>query len=295
MAKNIIKRYFINLKWIWIPFVLFSFFLIIGVLVIYISGNGSFHTLISASTEELADKETGNAVEITNYLNQRLAMLSVDQGLDHTFQVLFTTSWFGDTFVGLDQLINNNYAASSAALSTYEETCKTTLLTGFGIGGGIIVLGISITDFVSTYIIYGKNLYCAVYQTVLEKLIEAFLIAAIITFATFLTVRYNVPVVLSALLILVLNIFLSLVESWIVMGKGKVRFDKAINRKVILSTLLGEMVVYSIFIGVTILLYYTLGSTISLLMIIPLLIYTNGICSISFDAHIDNIRRHKKF
>jgi hypothetical protein len=79
------------------------------------------------------------------------------------------------------------------------------------------------------------------------------------------------------------------------MGKGKVRFDKAINRKVILSTLLGEMVVYSIFIGVTILLYYTLGSTISLLMIIPLLIYTNGICSISFDAHIDNIRRHKKF
>ena len=75
MAKNIIKRYFINLKWIWVPFVLFLFFLIIGVLVIYISGNGSFHTLISASTEELADKETGNAVEITNYLNQRLAML----------------------------------------------------------------------------------------------------------------------------------------------------------------------------------------------------------------------------
>ena len=79
---------------------MFLFFLIIGVLVIYISGNGSFHTLISASTEELADKETGNAVEITNYLNQRLAMLSVDQGLDHTFQVLFTTSWFGDTFGG---------------------------------------------------------------------------------------------------------------------------------------------------------------------------------------------------
>ncbi len=295
MAKNIIKRYFINLKWIWIPFVMFLFFLIIGVLIVYLTGNGSFHKMIAASTDELASSESLNANEISTYISSRIDMLSLDQGLDHTTKVLFTTSWFPDTFDGLSKLINTNYAASSTALNSYEETCKNTLLTGFGIGGAVVVIGIYITDFASTYIIYGKNLYCAVYQTVLEKLIEAFIITGIIALATYLTVYHQVPVILSALIILVLNIFLSLVESWMVMGKGRVRFEKAINKKVILSTLLGEMVVYTIFIGITILLYYTLGATISLLMIIPLLIYTNGICSISFDAHIDNIRRHKKF
>ena len=295
MAKHIIKRYFINLKWIWIPFLMFLFFLAVGSSVIYFTGNGSYQSLIANSTDELASSQSGEVNEISSYINTRLALLSFDQGVDHVFHELFTTSWFGDTFVGLDQLINSNYQASSEALKAYEETCKTTLLTGFGIGGSIIVLGIPITEFVSTYIIYGKNLYCAFYQTLLEKLIEAFLITAIITFCSFLTIFYHVPIILSALLILILNIFLSLVESWIVMGKGKVRFDKAINKRVILATLLGEMVVYSVFIGVTILLYYTLGAIITLIFIIPLLIYTNGICSISFDAHIDNIRRRKKF
>lgn len=287
MLKTLLKKYVDNLKWIWIPFLLFAIFLSIAILTAYLG--------IRFSTSNISATNDGKMILnlMSEFLNQKIDELKFSNNLPVAMNSIFSFTWLKNTLLELDNFMKNS-SLTSTELQAYNEVYRASILLYMKIALIIVICGIFLTNFLTSFFIYKKNIERKISQTILAILIDSLAISTILSLTLAFTTAYEFSPFISFAILLLLTTTLYLLKSYIIFGRKKIKIEKAINWKSIFSAILGEFILYSIATIIVIPLYVTVGAFIAILVWIPLFIYTQTIIKTAFDCYVDSFRRSKK-
>ena len=287
MLKTLLKKYKDNLKWIWIPFLLFAVFLSIAILTAYLG--------IRFSTSNFS--ATGDGKMILNLMNEFLTMkteeLKFSENLPVAMNSIFSFTWLKNTLLELDNFMKNS-SLSSNELQAYNEVYRSSILLYMKIALIIIIGGIFLTNFLTSFFIYRDNIDRKLSQSILAILIDSLVISTILSLTLAFTTAYKFSPFISFAVLLLLTTTLYLIKSYIIFGRKKIKIEKAINWNSIFSAILGEFILYCVTLIIVIPIYVLLGAFVAILIWIPLFIYTQTIIKTAFDCYVDSFRQTKK-
>ena len=289
MLKNTFHRYFSNLKYIWIPFLTFFFFLAIDLLILYLTSKETLKTFI-----ENADSLGSGSLSYAEYFDSLFSKLDFKNQFFSSLKSLFSIGFFQEMFLGINSMIEMESSSDKVLLQIYEGTMQRELQRNLIICYVILFLGLYLSNFLTHFILYKKNIQKKLSQSILSLLLDSFVISSILSLATYLSERYVIAPILSYLAMIFLQFFLSLMKSWIIFAKGRVKFRKAVGMKSLLSSILSHLLIHLLSYLIFLVLYFLLGPLLSFLCFIPLYFYSKNIISLSLDTYIDELRHEKK-
>lgn len=289
MLKNTFRRYLSNLKYIRIPFLTFFSFLAIALLVLYLTSKDTLKTFI-----ENADSLSSGSLSYADYFNNLFSKLDFRNQFFSSLKTLFSIEFFQEMFLGINSMIEMESSSDKALLQIYEGTMQRDLQRNLIICYVILFLGLYLSNFLTHYILYKKNIQKKLTQSILSLLLDSLVISSILSLATYLSEKYIIAPILSYLVMILLQFFLSLLKSWIIFSKGKVKFRKAISMKSLSASILSHLLIHLLSYLIFLVLYFLLGPLLSFLCFVPLYCYSKNILSLSLDTYIDELRHEKK-
>lgn len=185
MLKNTFRRYFSNLKYIWIPFLTFFSFLAIALLVLYLTSKDTLKTFI-----ENADSLGSGSLSYAEYFSNLFSKLDFKNRVLPSLKTLFSIEFFQEMFLGINSMIEMESGSDKILLQIYEGTMQRELQRNLIICYVVLFLGLYLSNFLTHYILYKKNIQKKLIQSILSLLLDSLVISSILSLATYLSERY---------------------------------------------------------------------------------------------------------
>ncbi len=279
MLSTLLGQYLVNLKNIWLPFLLFFSFLSIAFLISYFGIKATMRDFSASTNGEVTISLLGD------FFSEKMKALKFDENLPIAMNNMFSFSWLKNTLSEFDEYVRNA-TETSEQFASYNEVYRENMLLCLRLSAITIILGIFLTNFITSFIIYKKYVKKKLSQTILGKIIDTLFISTLLSLTLGLTAKYHFSSLISFAVLLLVTTALYLMKSYFIFGKGKIKMKNAINLKSILLAILGQVILYAINFSVIAPIYFLLGALSSILLWIPLYIYTDSIIHTAFDYYI---------
>ncbi len=279
MLSTLLGQYLVNLKNIWLPFLLFFSFLSIAFLISYFGIKATMRDFSASTNGEVTISLLGD------FFSEKMKALKFDENLPIAMNNMFSFSWLKNTLSEFDEYVRNA-TETSEQFASYNEVYRENMLLCLRLSAITIILGIFLTNFITSFIIYKKHVKKKLSQTILGKIIDTLFISTLLSLTLGLTAKYHFSSLISFAVLLLVTTALYLMKSYFIFGKGKIKMKNAINLKSILLAILGQVILYAINFSVIAPIYFLLGALSSILLWIPLYIYTDSIIHTAFDYYI---------
>ncbi len=279
MLSTLLGQYLVNLKNIWLPFLLFFSFLLIAFLISYFGIKATMRDFSASTNGEVTISLLGD------FFSEKMKALKFDENLPIAMNNMFSFSWLKNTLSEFDEYVRNA-TETSEQFASYNEVYRENMLLCLRLSAITIILGIFLTNFITSFIIYKKYVKKKLSQAILGKIIDTLFISTLLSLTLGLTAKYHFSSLISFAVLLLVTTALYLMKSYFIFGKGKIKMKNAINLKSILLAILGQVILYAINFSVIAPIYFLLGALSSILLWIPLYIYTDSIIHTAFDYYI---------
>lgn len=284
MLKNILYKFFTNLKWIWIPFVLLALFFLCSILTFYFGLKNTIEGFVLTTDGKIS------LTLANDFIKEELNKLKFQDNLSQALNNMFSFSWLKTTMQDFDKFIQDA-SLSSTQLETYNEIYREKIIFFFKLSLSFALIGIFLTNFISSFFIYRFNIKKKISQTILNKIIDTLLVSTSLSLIAGLISTYHFPSLLSISILLFITTAFYLFKSYLVFSKKKGDMNKTINLKNIFQAIFGQILLYIFSFIIIIPIYIFLGELITFLAYIPLFIYIESIIRISFDDYCLRVKK----
>ncbi len=286
MIKYEIKNYLKNLLFVFLPALLFY---IAIVLIAFL--------LISNSVREMGNFLNSN-IKFQEGAEKELTTLAVDyiKTIDYSqfFVNLFSDIHYLPNLLKgfLDFLKSNSATIAEGTEELSEEYVRN--IQNMVLAGLIIYLvGIFLTQILCSILIAKRcKLKTGLKRTIIKIILSSIVFAAVISVTTIFLEKYEWMTLISAPLLLFLNLLASLITAWAVQKSDKMKFKKVVNFKNIFALLLILVFILGIYFGIHYgINYFIKNAVISSLISIPLYLYTYAFYGVAGEILVTDIRR----
>ena len=281
MLSTLMKQYLSNLKRIWIPFLVFTLTLLIAFLLSYFGIRSSMQDFALSTDNKITTDILGQ------FVTDKVNSLKFDENLPIAMNNMFSFSWLKNTLSEFDSYVKN-MATDNAEFEAYNEVYRANMLLFIRFSFIIIIVGIFLTNFLTSFFIYRANVKKKLSQTIFGKIIDTLLVSTVLSLTLGLTSMYHFSSLISFGVLLLMTTLLYLLKAYLVFGRRTMKMKSAIKPKNIFLAITGEVIVFLIGFGIVAPIYFLLGALPSILVWIPLYIYTESVIHTSFDYYIVN-------
>ena len=192
----------------------------------------------------------------------------------------------------LDYLKANSATITEGTEALGEEYCKN--IQNMVLAGLILYLvGVFLTSILCSILIAKRcKLKTGLKRTIIKIILSSIVFAAVISITTIFIEKYEWMTLISAPLLLLLNLLSSLITAWAVQKSDKMKFKKVVNAKNIFALLIILVLILAIYFGI----HYGISvlvknAVIASLISIPLYLYTYAFYGVAGEILVTDIRR----
>lgn len=192
----------------------------------------------------------------------------------------------------LDYLASNSATITEGTEALGEEYCKN--IQNMVLAGLILYLvGVFLTSILCSILIAKRcKLKTGLKRTIIKIILSSIVFAAVISITTIFIEKYEWMTLISAPLLLLLNLLSSLITAWAVQKSNKMKFKKVVNAKNIFALLIILVLILAIYFGI----HYGISvlvknAVIASLISIPLYLYTYAFYGVAGEILVTDIRR----
>ena len=192
----------------------------------------------------------------------------------------------------LDYLKANSATITEGTEALGEEYCKN--IQNMVLAGLILYLvGVFLTSILCPILIAKRcKLKTGLKRTIIKIILSSIVFAAVISITTIFIEKYEWMTLISAPLLLLLNLLSSLITAWAVQKSNKMKFKKVVNAKNIFALLIILVLILAIYFGI----HYGISvlvknAVIASLISIPLYLYTYAFYGVAGEILVTDIRR----
>jgi len=192
----------------------------------------------------------------------------------------------------LDYLASNSATITEGTEAIGEEYCKN--IQNMVLAGLILYLvGVFLTNILCSILIAKRcKLKTGLKRTIIKIILSSIVFAAVISITTIFIEKYEWMTLISAPLLLLLNLLSSLITAWAVQKSDKMKFKKVVNAKNIFALLIILVLILAIYFGI----HYGISvlvknAVIASLISIPLYLYTYAFYGVAGEILVTDIRR----
>ncbi len=192
----------------------------------------------------------------------------------------------------LDYLASNSATITEGTEALGEEYCKN--IQNMVLAGLILYLvGVFLTNILCSILIAKRcKLKTGLKRTIIKIILSSIVFAAVISITTIFIEKYEWMTLISAPLLLLLNLLSSLITAWAVQKSDKMKFKKVVNAKNIFALLIILVLILAIYFGI----HYGISvlvknAVIASLISIPLYLYTYAFYGVAGEILVTDIRR----
>ncbi len=192
----------------------------------------------------------------------------------------------------LDYLKANSATITEGTEALGEEYCRN--IQNMVLAGLILYLvGVFLTSILCSILIAKRcKLKTGLKRTIIKIILSSIVFAAVISITTIFIEKYEWMTLISAPLLLLLNLLASLITAWAVQKSDKMKFKKVVNAKNILALLIILVLILAIYFGI----HYGISvlvknAVIASLISIPLYLYTYAFYGVAGEILVTDIRR----
>lgn len=286
MIRYEIKNYLKNLLFVFLPA------LILYAIIVFIA-----FMLISNSILQMGNFlnsnitfEEGSEKELTQLATEYLKTIDFSKFFINLFSDIHYLPNLLKGF--LDYLKSNSATITEGTEALGEEYCRN--IQNMVLAGLIVYLvGIFLTSILCSILIARRcKLKTGLKRTIIKVILSSIVFAAVISVTTIFIERYEWMTLISAPLLLLLNLLASLITAWAVQKSDKMKFKKVVNAKNIIALLIILVLILGIYFGI----HYGINvlvknAVIASLISIPLYLYTYAFYGVAGEILVTDIRR----
>ena len=286
MIKNEIKNYLKNLLYVFLP-VLLLYSVIVVIAFIMISNS------ISAMSNFLNSNivaEEGQEKELINIAVDYLKTIDLSQFFVKLFSdPKYIPSLFEGFFTYLKENSFTITEETEALAEGYSQNVQSMIIAGLI----LYLVGILVCNILCSILIAKRcKLVTGFKRTIIKIILSSVVFATVISLTTIFLNKYEWMTLISASLLLLLNLIASLITAWAVQKSEHMKFKKVVNFKNIVALLFISIFILLIYFGI----HYGINlfiknSVISSLISIPLYLYTYAFYGVAGEILVMDIRR----
>lgn len=286
MIRYEVKNYLKNLLYVFLPAL--AFYAVI-VLIAFLMISNSIMQMGNFLNSNITFEE-GSETELTTMAAEYFKTIDFSK----FFVNLFTDVHYLPSLLKgfLDYLKSNSATIAEGTEELSDEYCRN--IQNMILAGLIIYLvGVLLTSILCSILIAKRcKLKTGLKRTIIKIILSSIVFAAVISLTTIFIEKYEWMTLISAPLLLLLNLLASLITAWAVQKSDSMKFKKVVNFKNILALLLILVFILGIYFG----LHYGINliiknAVISSLISIPLYLYTYAFYGVAGEILVTDIRR----
>ena len=282
IIKNTIKNYFKNLKFIFTPLGIFSFFIVLGLSIIVPNIVNEIKGLISNIKSEISSISFDYKVFFDSIYN---SLTKSDITIDNINSVLTKDRILNEITKAFESGLGES-AGFATNIINYTSNSITLITNQLYVFIAILLIGI-ITSSVLTRLIVNANISKRnILKSIISYLLYPLFGLTIITLCIYITSLNQYLVFLALFVFLFLESASTLIISFICHGLKKIKLKEIFKTKNIFFILISNAIIFVISIAFIIIIKYVLNIVAALFIGIPLIEITSLVSNRSVDNYI---------
>lgn len=288
IIKDSLKLFFKNFIYVLVPMGLFYLFILLFLYSFINSSSSQIQDLLTQAESIQGEANVNlSSNDIIGYLISSLQNLNFHGNIFETVASLFNGSFASQTLKGLLELAfeDLNISSSTSLTDLINQTADSLV---FSLTLNLTLVGISIPlSYILTSIAIRRNeARKTISQRIIYYIIKplTYLIYTVITMI--FTIIWTPSIFIALLIIIVLNGYISLFQSFIIYNDRHLKFKKIVTLKNALMFTLSDFIIILISFIILIPLYFIFNILYVFIIAIPLLVYMMNIVSINTDAYV---------
>lgn len=288
MIKNVLKNFFKNLIYIFVPMGIFYLCL----LLILFSLAGAAIDAIKDTALELsslfAQSVENSETLFADFFTYAFSRIDPKENFSDVLNEILTEDWIRQTVYGFVETLNVSVDVFRAGLDEIVERLAEKVVTATIVIAIALVLSLSFANFVTRFFLARKTAKKTLFQKCANLVLQVTLIAAAMKLASALiTMHVSLPL-LALLLYALLSAFFSLFSAWFVYRKKNLPFSAVVNWRNIKNHLLGSLLILAL-TTLAVALVALVNAVLALLVAVPLVVYCTNVIDVNADSYVKSL------
>ncbi len=285
MIKTTLKNFFKNIVYVFIPMGIIYLFLLISIFLFCTNFVQNLSSTITSLGGLLESTIVQSESSLADFFSYAIGRVDWHGDFLETLNTIFESNWINETIQGFIETIATSTEGMEEELNEIIAIFTGNIIISLFLVFILFILSIFIANFVTRFFIRKHLAQRTIKNTILAyTLIPILQVTAIVLFLIlYVKVQYCSWLIL--ILFLLLNNALSLISSWIVYRKKDLKLSSILNFKNFFSSILCTIMI-TLFDVIIFLLLLWMNAVIAFLLMIPIVIYSYGICDLQVDAYV---------
>jgi len=286
MIKQNLKMFFKNIAYVFVPMgIIYLFLILILFTFAQFFLNKTASTINSIGT--LIDQTISfNQTELTDYMKNAFGQINFENDFGTVLKEVFDTEWITKTINGFLKIITDSSTEFTDEVNKQINDYALALQNRLIYSLVCFALSAYLAVFVTRFILRKTNYKRSIFKAILASIINATLIAFILSITTYLVALWKFSLIFSSLIHVIVISYTSLLLSWLVLGYKKISFKEVVNFKNTFYQILSEIIMMAIAIVFVGLVNVIFNSLLAFLVALPILIYIASLIGIIFDSYV---------
>lgn len=290
MIKNLLKNFFTNLVYVFVPMGIFYLFLIFGIITFASSFLNSTATFIDSSIAQVSSLGEQASDTVSNFFNDAVSSINFNDDFGSIFNQIFQTDFLNETIDNFLKLIQNNYSSAYDSILTLSQTYQNEIVVAASIFAGIIVIALYLSSFACNFFVKRKVAKTSLFRKILSYGVDAIIKVVVMVIVAFLTFLWSSSVYIAAIFFLLISGFSTLASAYYQQRDKTLKFKEVVTLKNVLSFYAADAILLVVICALIFLISIVLGSLFSFLLLLPVLIYTFSNISYSAESYVASLR-----
>ena len=294
MIKTGLKNFVNNLKYVLVILGAMFIGLLFGVYGLVTVATRGFETL-STDITNVATEVTASQEDVKNAFVEAFTEIDFDSGnIDEVSSKIISEEFWKDKVISkLKDNISNIEPyieqVGNDIVKIIEEITHQIILTFI-----FMAIGLFAGYLLSHYLIHKDNTKGKIFKTLLATILDSVIAVGLIVLATYLISIWSSGFLLIALSYVIIYNILTLIESYIMQGKGKVKFNEIFNFKNAILLFLSNIVITMITVVIIVILFLLTNILVALFVAVPLILVAIITNLVTAESYVSNYVKQKE-
>lgn len=285
MIKGILKNYFKNMIFVFVPMGIIYLFLLLSIIYLCDSILKEATIALTSFFTLIEDSATESGEQVEAFFNYAMGQIEWNGNFFEVLQELFDKNWIVETLQGFLKTLEVSVNDFSIQIEELGHQFIEAVQFAVGIAVGTIFIGVLIADFATRTVIRRTSARRTIKKKIIAVIVK-YILDIIFLFASFFIIIFgNGFFWLAITLFFILSIGMSLLSSWFIYRNEHILLRDVVNFKNLSTHLLGSILILIIALLISIS-FFLINIPLAILLMLPLFIYTLNIINVNTDSYV---------
>lgn len=203
-----------------------------------------------------------------------------------TIVLLLKGEWLAEKIAGFLGLTDAQFTALLSSVQNILQSVGTALKGGFAVFFVQVILGVWLGYFVTNLFVRKSTVKRGFWKFIGVSLLDSFLSATLVSLTVYILTLWSPGALISVLVSMFLYGFVSLLEAYLIHGRGKVKFNKVVNAKNCFLLQLAQIIIFVISIVITLFVFLITNWLVALAIGLAVVIIAFLVCNVNAESYV---------